>query len=82
MPNLIIKKSSFNPALKKYGSNAFANKVGLDRTHIWRILNGKIEPQAKFIAGVLNLLPNNSFYDFFEVQNNNNHKEKKHGPSS
>lgn len=46
---------------------SFAAKVGVDPTTVYRVLNGKTEMSARFIAGVVDAFGSDLFPDLFEV---------------
>lgn len=51
--------------LKGYG--AIAERTGLDRTTVFRLLNGRSDPGERIIATLLLAFPDRRFEDFFEV---------------
>lgn len=46
---------------------ALAEALGVDPTTVYRVLNGKTEMSARFIAGVVDAFGSDLFADLFEV---------------
>jgi transcriptional regulator with XRE-family HTH domain len=46
---------------------ALAQKLGVDPTTVYRVLNGKTEMSARFIAGIVDAFGSDLFADLFEV---------------
>lgn len=52
-----------------WGSDAaIADRIGAERTTVWRVRNGHASPGEQFIAGVLSALPDMEFGDLFDVE--------------
>jgi len=45
-----------------------AKAMGMNRTTVWRTLNGQAEITAKFIEGLLTAFPTLGFSDLFEIE--------------
>jgi transcriptional regulator with XRE-family HTH domain len=48
--------------------SAIAERIGLDRTTVFRLFRGDVSPGERIIATVLIAFPDRRFEDFFEVK--------------
>lgn len=46
----------------------FAERLGVDATTVYRVLNGKTEMSARFIAGIVDTFGADLFPDLFEIE--------------
>lgn len=54
-------------AENNWNDTVLAEKIGVNRTQVWRVKEGRNEPGREFIAGVLRAFPDASFDEFFHV---------------
>lgn len=64
-----INKESFNKLLGKENLKVsqFANKLGISRTQVWRVLNFKCNPGTEFIARFKQAYPKEKFEEYFFI---------------
>ena len=67
---LRLREDKLNAYRRIAGLNtdaAFAQKIGVDPTTVYRVLNGRTEMSARFIAGIVDAFGSDLFADLFEV---------------
>lgn len=70
MATLVLRADKFNAYRRLAGLStdaSLAQKIGVDPTTVYRVLNGKTAMSAKFIAGVVHIFGPDLFADLFEV---------------
>lgn len=71
MPKLILNKDKFLSTLKeikneeKLNMSEISREMGIDRSHLFRVLVGKQDPGRKFIEGALKICKGCSLDELF-----------------
>jgi len=67
MAKVMLNKDVFEKALKKKNltESEAAREMGIDRSHLYRVLKGKQDPGRKFIEGALKICDGCSLNDLF-----------------
>ena len=60
-----VKKEMLEILQGELSNKAFAEALGLDYSHLWRVKTGRTNPGEDFIAKVLNAFPRKKFDDMF-----------------
>lgn len=70
MAQIKLRDRFFTEAQERgWGSDAaIADRIGAERTTVWRVRNGHATPGQQFIAGVMSALPDLDFADLFDVE--------------
>ncbi|MEM5777674.1 MAG: hypothetical protein QXJ06_04490 [Candidatus Aenigmatarchaeota archaeon] len=68
--NIFLNKEEFLKLQKKTNLNftEIANKIGISRSQLWRILNGHSNPGERFIAGFKMAFAEENFDKFFLIK--------------
>ncbi len=64
-PVVRVKNEMLEILQGELSNKAFAEALGLDYTHLWRVKSGRTNPGEDFIAKVLNAFPRKKFDDLF-----------------
>lgn len=70
MATLVLRGDKFNAYRRLAGLDtdaSLAQKIGVDPTTVYRVLNGKTAMSAKFIAGIVHIFGADLFADLFEI---------------
>lgn len=70
MAQIKLRDRFFTEAQERgWGSDAaIADRIGAERTTVWRVRNGHASPGEQFIAGVLAAMPDMQFGDLFDIE--------------
>lgn len=71
MATLKLREDKFNALRRLAGLTTdakLADRLGVDATTVYRVLNGKTEMSARFIAGIVDIFGVELFSDLFEVE--------------
>lgn len=69
-PVIRLRAEEFHRRAQKAGLTSdtdIAERLGMNRTTVWRVLDGSIAPGERFIAAVLAAFPRIRFAEVFEV---------------
>ncbi|MFD1547054.1 helix-turn-helix domain-containing protein [Nonomuraea guangzhouensis] len=70
MATLVLRADKFNAYRRLAGLDtdaSLAQKIGVDPTTVYRVLNGRTAMSAKFIAGIVQIFGADLFADLFEI---------------
>lgn len=65
--NIQIKRSAFQKLQGDIPDAEFARMIGVDRSHLWRVKEGKCSPGSQFVSKVLARFPKRKFDDLFKA---------------
>lgn len=65
MATINVKPGALELLQGCFTDSEFADKIGIDRTMLWRIKTGRNKPGQEFIARILTAYPNKRFEDIF-----------------
>jgi transcriptional regulator with XRE-family HTH domain len=70
MATLVLRGDNLNKYRRLAGLHtdaSLARRIGVDPTTVYRVLNGRTVPSARFIAGIVEAFGADLFSDLFEV---------------
>lgn len=70
-PQLVLNRPKLNELRRAHGIESeaeLARTIGVERTTLWRISEGKVQPSPEFIARVMVAFPSARMDDLFSVQ--------------
>lgn len=70
---IVLNRQKLNELRRAHGIDTdaeLARKIGVERTTLWRISEGKVQPSSEFIARVMVAFPSARIDDLFSVQRN------------
>lgn len=70
MATLVLRGDNLNKYRRLAGLEtdaSLARRIGVDPTTVYRVLNGRTAPSARFIAGIVDAFGADLFPDLFEV---------------
>ncbi len=70
MATLVLRGDNLNKYRRLAGLHtdaSLARRIGVDPTTVYRVLNGRTLPSARFIAGIVEAFGADLFSDLFEV---------------